>query len=107
MSEFLINFGKKIKGYRDFLGISQEKLAELVGVSTNTIAAIENGRTFLKINTLEKICYALKIEPSVLFDFPKNKIKDNNKYLPCIIEAIKVLPLKKQKQILEIIKTFE
>ena len=73
MSVYLAKFGKKVKEYRKLRNLSQEKLAELVGVSTNTIAAIENGRTFLKINTLEKICSALKIEPSVLFDFPKNK----------------------------------
>lgn len=38
MSYFLNEFGKKIKGYRELCGYSQEKLGELVDVSTKTIA---------------------------------------------------------------------
>ncbi len=105
MSEFLINFGKKIKGYRDFLGISQEKLAELINVST-TIASLENGKTFIKYKNLKKLCNALNINEVDLFNFSMTE-KENSSMIEKITEKVKQLTPLQQKQILEIIKTFE
>lgn len=62
MSYFLNEFGKKIKGYRELCGYSQEKLGELVDVSTKTIAFWENGKSFIEYPTLVRLCKALDIE---------------------------------------------
>lgn len=106
MSEFLTKFGNKIKNYRKIACLSQEKLAELVNVSTNTISSLERGLTFIKYDTLKKICRVLNINEVDLFDFPMS----NKRYSSIIDEInneIKLLSPKQQKQILEILKTFK
>lgn len=49
------------------MGISQEKLAELVGVSTQTINDIECYRSWLSDKTISKLAEALGIEVFQLF----------------------------------------
>ena len=51
-----------IKKYRAELGLSQEKLAELVAMSDQTINDIEGCRTWVSDKTLVKIASALKVE---------------------------------------------
>ena len=106
MSAFLKSFGKKLKGYRISNGLSQEKLAELSNVSTNTISMLENGKTFIKYKNLCSICKVLKIQEIDLFSFSMPK-SQNISIMNQIIAKIKLLEPNKQKQILDIIKTFE
>lgn len=50
----------KVKKLREKLGLSQEKLARLADVSTNTIINIESGKqTNPTISTIKKIAKAL------------------------------------------------
>jgi len=56
-----------IKRYRAKLGFSQEKLAETVGLSDQTINDIEGCRTWVSDKTIIKIAYALNIEVYQLF----------------------------------------
>jgi len=51
-----------IKTYRAKMGLSQEKLAELVSLSDQTINDIEGCRTWVSDKTLVKIARALKVE---------------------------------------------
>ncbi|MDR0487573.1 MAG: helix-turn-helix domain-containing protein [Treponema sp.] len=51
-----------IKKYRSEMGLSQEKLAELVALSDQTINDIEGCRTWVSHKTLVKIARALKVE---------------------------------------------
>ena len=55
-----------IKEGRRNLGISQEKLAEMTGLSWQTVNSIECHRTWVSDKTLETIANALKIEPFLL-----------------------------------------
>jgi transcriptional regulator with XRE-family HTH domain len=59
-----------IKRYRAKLGFSQERLAETVGLSSQTINDIEGCRTWVSDKTIVKIARALNIEPYQLL-FPK------------------------------------
>jgi transcriptional regulator with XRE-family HTH domain len=56
-----------IKKRRAILGISQEKLAELAGLSLQTINGIEGRRLWLSDKTMIKIAEALQIEVFELF----------------------------------------
>jgi len=56
-----------IKKYRSELGFSQEKLAELAGLSDQTINDIEGCRTWVSDKTLIKIAAVLKVEIYQLF----------------------------------------
>ena len=61
-----------IKKYRAEMGLSQEKLAELVALSDQTINDIEGCRSWVSDKTLVKIAKALKVEIYQLL-FPKSE----------------------------------
>ncbi len=106
MSEFLKKFGKKVRGYRELKQLSQEKLAELANVSTNTISVIELGKTFITYNNLQAICKALEINEVDLFDFKMNNNQQAST-VDLIYSAAKLRSPIQQLQILEIIETFK
>ena len=53
--------GLKIKQLRQQVGLSQEKLAEMVGVTFQQIQKYENGQTTLNVLKLQQIAQALKV----------------------------------------------
>ncbi len=59
--QFLIDMGARIVKRRKELGITQEQLAEKIGVSIQSISCIENGRKSIKPENLSKICETLDI----------------------------------------------
>jgi transcriptional regulator with XRE-family HTH domain len=56
----------KIREWRKFRGLSQERLGELVGVSHTTIGRLERGRTRYIQATLESIARELQTDPASL-----------------------------------------
>jgi len=56
-----------IKKYRKKAGLTQERLAELCGVSSSFIAHIETKSCNASIAFLEKACSVLNIDPLHLF----------------------------------------
>lgn len=52
-----------IRHYRQQLGISQEKLSELIDVHRNTIALLESGKRGISLELLEKIAQVLHCQP--------------------------------------------
>ena len=62
MSKTKSTIGKNIKKYREKLGISQDKLSKLAGITLHTITKIECGATpDPRIETVKKIAKALKV----------------------------------------------
>lgn len=57
----LVEIGRRIKAYRKSLGISQEKLAEMVFVSPHYIYEIERGTKSMSLETLINLSEALKL----------------------------------------------
>lgn len=102
MDKFLKRFGSRIKTLRKAYGLSQEKFAEKLNVSTNTISTLETGKTFIKYPTLKNICKALNIEPEELFRGDETE----NENLTNIMLIAKTLTPAQQRQLIEIIKTF-
>lgn len=79
-------FGSRIKHYRNLLDYSQEKLAEKVGLSANTIGYIERGKNTISFTKIPALCAALEIEPYQLFintesEINTDKISEINKLL--------------------------
>ncbi len=56
----LLNLGEKIRNTRLKCGLTQDKLAEMVDISTNFMSLIENGRN-MSVETLVKIADALGV----------------------------------------------
>lgn len=61
--------GSKIQRTRKSQGYSQEKLAELVGVSRTHMGHIEQGRKSPSLELLEKIANILKVKVSGLIPY--------------------------------------
>ncbi len=47
--------GNQVKRYRKKNNLSQEQLAEKMGIATNSLSSIETGNSFMTVNTLEKL----------------------------------------------------
>jgi len=56
-----------IRNHRNQLGLSQAKLAEIAEIAPAYIAMIELEKKFPSDKVLERIAYALKIDPTELF----------------------------------------
>lgn len=61
--------GKRIKELRLRAGLSQLGLAELSGVSTNTVARLERGEHRISSETVEKLAKALDVKASDILAF--------------------------------------
>lgn len=63
-----VDIGRKIRALRHHAGFTQEKLAELVGVSFQQIQKYENGSTKLNTEKLQDVASALKVPVSAFFE---------------------------------------
>ncbi len=63
----LYKLGEKIRTTRLSCGLTQEKLAEMVDISTNFMSLIENGRN-MSVETLVKIADALGVSVDYLLN---------------------------------------
>jgi transcriptional regulator with XRE-family HTH domain len=59
-------FGQSLARWRKRAGISQEKLAEVLGLTRTSVTNIECGRQPIQLHTLYAIADALGIEPTDL-----------------------------------------
>ena len=69
MANFKLGVGNNIKLLRKARNITQEELAETIGIHSRQLSKIETGEHFPSCKTLEKLCVALDVTPKVLFDF--------------------------------------
>lgn len=68
--------GEKIKRFRKKNGFTQEKLAEIVDISSRNLSNIELGISYPKPETLEKIVIALDMTTEELFSNDNLKTDD-------------------------------
>lgn len=73
MSDLSRLIGEQVRMIRDARGLTQEELAEKTepSVSRRVVSEIELGKGNPTLKTLEKLMYALEIEPNELFNFHK------------------------------------
>ena len=74
-------FGKKIKEKRLQQSLTQEQLAEKVGISPKSLSQIELGNNFISAENLEQVCNALNIQPKSLFDFEQDNAEELMAYV--------------------------
>lgn len=66
MQNILKIIGSNIKHYRTFLGLSQEKLAELSGLHRTYVGAVERGERNISLKNIDRLAKVLAIEPYLL-----------------------------------------
>ena len=81
--------GKNIQKFRKLNKITQEKLAEMVGVEINSISSIETGKYFPSPENLVKIASSLNVSLADLFTFKKEL--SNTEYIQEINNYIALL----------------
>ena len=62
------NIGKKIKLARINSKLTQEELAEEIGISARYVSQLERGLAFGSANTIVNLCKTLNIDSNFLFD---------------------------------------
>lgn len=68
-------FIENLKRERKKSGYSQERLAELIGCSPKYISALEIGKRFPSLDTLQKLIDVFNIEPYQLFRESSYQVK--------------------------------
>ncbi|MDM8239927.1 helix-turn-helix transcriptional regulator [Pseudoflavonifractor phocaeensis] len=99
----LESIGKHISEFRHLRKLRQEDLAEITGLSTNYIGAVERGEKIPSLETFIDILNALSVSADVVlsdvlqegYQVKATKLSDQ----------IKDLPVKDQKRIFDVIET--
>lgn len=75
--DLIVNFGKNIQVARRMAEMTQEKLAELSGISTTYLGSIETGRCGITLTNLRNISRALSISTDLLIfgEVPENDVE--------------------------------
>src|SRR5574337_830366 len=71
MYDFYITFGKRIKELREQLGISQQRLAELLNISRPAVSQVESGERKISAEELKKLSEMLRIPLDSLLNLEK------------------------------------
>lgn len=69
------NIGYKLKMLRMDANLSQEKLAEYLGVHIQAIGKVETGKIFISEKVLERASRFFKVKPKYFFDFDEIKLR--------------------------------
>ncbi len=77
MSNIKKQLGQRIKEIRKSKNITQEQLAEKVGIGTANISYIETGKFAPTIENFEKIAQVLEVQPYELYMFPAQKTRED------------------------------
>ncbi len=67
MTDLRLRFGKLLSGHRRRQNLTQEKLAEMAGISLDMISKLEIGKTGASFAVIERIAAALQIDAAELF----------------------------------------
>jgi transcriptional regulator with XRE-family HTH domain len=65
-SGYATRFGERIRQLREKRGLSQEELADAARLHRTHISLIERGQRSVRIETVERLALALRLQPSEL-----------------------------------------
>ena len=71
MSELKLKFGNKLRKFRRNKDLTQEQLAELLGVSVDFVSKMERGINGASFETLQKLADVLEVRVEEFFQFPQ------------------------------------
>ena len=94
--------GQRIRKIRKARGLSQEKLAEKVGISTTHMSHIETANTKMSLPTFSEIASALEVRTDeLLYD---NRPEDRNASIAYITELLDNCTIQQVRIIEDIVK---
>lgn len=90
-----------LRAWREFRGLTQGDLAEMVGTAGNVISQLESGRQGLSDKWLRKLAPALQTTPGRLLDFDPNDVDT------AFVDAAMQVPKERRAQALVILQSFK
>lgn len=81
ISQELIALGNRIRERRMELNLSQEKVAEMAGISTNTVSRIEGGHSAMSIEIFINLVQILEMDANELIGVTLPVLKNEEKDL--------------------------
>ena len=93
-------FGSSIREFRKSRKLTQEKLAELMGMDKNTINRIETGTSFVKSETYAKFCNLFNVHPSILMSKRQDMLL--KEHIDCRTEINQLLQTLPQDRLIDI-----
>jgi transcriptional regulator with XRE-family HTH domain len=103
-SQDLIKLGNGIRRRRQEIGMSQEKVAEKVGISVNTVSRIEGGQSAMSIEIFIKIVQTLDMDANELLGVNSLEKGDDVKYKK-MLARIRHLKQREQTVVLQTMET--
>ena len=97
MSSVKLLLGKKIRQLRKEHNWTQDFLSEKLGINSQSLLRIENGKTFPTVQNLEKIAEVFEIEISDLFN--NKSFADINELKQEILSTIETLDYNKTRML--------
>ena len=95
--------GRRIQEIRKSRGLTQEQLAEKVGISPHYLSALERGIYNIKLDLLVDMMNALKCSADEIFsDVVTSSFEYRSSELS---DKLRSLPISEQKKILEVVNT--
>jgi len=79
-SQYLIQLGNRIRDRRKEINISQEKVAEQVGISTNTVSRSEGGQSAMSIHIFIRIVQVLGVDANELLGIGSPVEEESGQY---------------------------
>ena len=93
--------GNVIAKKRKQLGLSQEGLAEKVGISQESLSRMEKGAIAPKFERLQAFADALDCQVADLFHVAEHK---DSEYARSLVETLNCLPPESQHELVDIVK---
>lgn len=91
--------GHFLRAWRDYRGLSQDKLGERAGLSHGQISRLENGVSELREDTLARLAAALRVPPEAMYRAPQ----EHNGLAVDLAHRIMALPQGERDALLTII----
>lgn len=95
--ETMKKFGQNVKKYRNRLGLTQEKLAELCECSSQTISGTETGYSFPSSKVLFKLAEELHVPLMYLFNFGEDPVVSNKEENATLINCLSDLSYEQKR----------
>ena len=80
--------GQRIRKIRKSRGLSQEQLAELVGISTTHMSHIETANTKLSLPVFVQIAEVLEVQTdTLLYDLPRDSVDQSANAIAAVLDS--------------------
>lgn len=96
--------GQRIKTLRKAKGLTQDQLAEQVGMDSRHISRLETGTHFPSIDSLEAIAKALGVQLKDFFDFPSNESPEELRAF--LAEVVRTAPDAVIRELAQMVREF-